>query len=1229
MGRPERPLDPHAGPVERLAWELRGLRDRAGRPSYRELAARAHFSRSTLAEAATGLRLPSLEATLAYATACGGDAAGWEARWRTAAKELERSRRRCPYPGLAPLEAADADLFFGRDDLVEQVRAAVARGPLTAVFGASGSGKSSLLRAGLAPALTAEGVPVAVLMPGAHPRAPLDEAVESLGPDGVLVVDQFEEAFTLCADAGERAEFLDAVAALADGGGPRVVLGVRGDFYGHCSRHAGLVAALRAGAQLPIGPLTARELRAVIVEPAARVGMEVEPALVEAVLAEAEGEPGTLPLVAHALRESWRRQPGQVLRLADYRAAGGVREAVARTAEELHGDLDPPQRDLLRAVFLRLAALGEGTEDTRRRVDRDELAGLADPGEIDALLDRLAAARLVVVDRGTAEPAHEALIDAWPRLRGWLADDRAALLRHRRLTSAADDWHAHDRDAEFLLRGGRLAEWDEADPGPLNERERAFLAAGRARRDAERAAERRRARRRFGGLSLVAAVVAVLAVVALVQADRNADARDRARSRQLAAEARRQFALDPALALSLAAESHRVAPTVEADTVLRQALADARHRPAPATGLTIVTGMAAAPDRTRIAVWGPGRGGETSVRTWRWENGRLVPDGPGLEIPTLVNDAAFGTDGRTLAVGSGKGAVEVWDASGGRGRIRKLWEEGGSPGKTVVAFAGGRVAAARGKEVRVWDLAEPDRAFVRLGAARDVDAVALSPDGRQLVCGGFGLAQRMFTLTRTGAEPLRTALDSRPTDLAFSPSGAWMVSTQGREARLWRTDREAGRGDWQAEATWRMGVEPFRGAVFSTDGDRVATFADDHAVRVWDTGSTLDPLTLRIPSGVLRAVAFAPDGRGLAGVTGQGALHVWDVTAGTGERSARLEAHDGMADRSLSADGGRVLATSAKSDRFAVWDAGRGGRPIADRRVPPGQADYAVLSPDGRRAATGGFFGAPVRLWDLAGGPPHVLMESGARTTALAFGGDGRTLAVNSGGADDVRVWRVPPQGPPTEVTGWRRVREGGRADGGLAVSADGRRLASARGDGSVWLWDLSGRARPRVLRGVRSTVAELALSRDGRWLAGACADGTVLLWDTAADGAAAAVMRGTGGEVLQGRSLAFTADGSWLAATEPSGGLRVWRVGEGSAEPLTFGGLGGPVGPLTFDGTRLVTAFTGQVGSDGASRWRWPSRVRAWECEVCGPADRLPALVRRHTPRPFTPDERRLYLRP
>jgi energy-coupling factor transporter ATP-binding protein EcfA2 len=376
MGRPKRRLDSDAGPVQRFAHELRGLRDSAGRPSYRELARRAHYSVTALSDAAGGERLPSKAVTLAYVQACGGDVAAWETRWHQVTAELGETAGaddggRSPYLGLTAFEPHDAALFFGRAEIVGELCARLADSPFVAVFGASGSGKSSILRAGLLPAVqngvvTGGGTWRTILLtPGRHPveelavqlgnavglsagsvRADLArqpatvnlvvrQILAARSAECVLImVDQFEEVFALCPDERERAAFIGCLVEAAAGqdASVRMVLGVRADFFARCAQYPALVAALR-DRQVLIGPMEAAGLRAVIREPAARAGVKVEAALIEAIIADAEGEPGALPLVSHALYETWKRRTGDTMTLAAYHRAGGVRGAIAQSAE--------------------------------------------------------------------------------------------------------------------------------------------------------------------------------------------------------------------------------------------------------------------------------------------------------------------------------------------------------------------------------------------------------------------------------------------------------------------------------------------------------------------------------------------------------------------------------------------------------------------------------------------------------------------------------------------------------------------------------------------------------------------------------------------------------------------------------------------------------------------------------------------------------------------------------
>ncbi|MEV5343003.1 XRE family transcriptional regulator, partial [Streptomyces sp. NPDC052676] len=327
MGRKEKPLDPDAGPVQRFAADLRALRAEAGTPTYRAMAQRTGYSAPALSQAAAGEKLPTLAVTLAYAAACGGDADVWEKRWRAVAEELaavpreDADAEESPYRGLTRFEPGDAEVFFGRDQLVESLVDLVRKHRCAVVLGPSGSGKSSLLRAGLVPRLSQGAGPetplaaIRILTPGAHP---LRTHAERLRPadkpgDTLVLVDQFEEVFTLCADPAERAEFIDRLlTSLEPAGRLRVVLGVRADFYGHCLEHPALVRVIRE-AGLPVGPPSREELREVIVRPATVRGLTVERTLTARLLDEVADEPGGLPLLSHALLETWRRRSGRML----------------------------------------------------------------------------------------------------------------------------------------------------------------------------------------------------------------------------------------------------------------------------------------------------------------------------------------------------------------------------------------------------------------------------------------------------------------------------------------------------------------------------------------------------------------------------------------------------------------------------------------------------------------------------------------------------------------------------------------------------------------------------------------------------------------------------------------------------------------------------------------------------------------------------------------------------
>ncbi|MDP9243718.1 MAG: hypothetical protein M3O77_01380, partial [Chloroflexota bacterium] len=536
-----------------------------------------------------------------------------------------------PYRGLQPFDGGDARLFFGREATTTRLIEALAAWPLLAIVGASGSGKSSILRAGLIPAVQGDGRrewQTHLLTPGAHP---LDSLATSLASDPsaasaalliddfwrdprslrlhinrmlaatpdprggrrrrggrvLVAIDQFEEVFTQCRDEVERRAFIDnlltavdlaaplgsatadplpASTTAVDGPAIRVAITLRADFYAHVARYDALRDAIAAH-QVYIGAMDADELRRAIEAPATRNGWNLMPGLSDLMIHDAGEEPGALPLLSHALLETWRRRRGTTLTLQGYAGSGGVRGAIATTADRVYlRELSDDQRKIARSIFLRLTELGEGTQDTRRRVSRSELVPADDPiraVEIDHVLGILADARLVTMAEGTVEVAHEALIREWPTLREWLGQDREGLRLHRRLTDAAAEWGIAERDAGLLYRGARLAqalEWAGSHSTELNAGERAFLEAGREQADAEQyereatrqrelaaaqalaAAESRRAEEAAGSarrLRRRAMLLATVGVVAVVLAGLAAVARQDATSSFANAESQR------------------------------------------------------------------------------------------------------------------------------------------------------------------------------------------------------------------------------------------------------------------------------------------------------------------------------------------------------------------------------------------------------------------------------------------------------------------------------------------------------------------------------------------------------------------------------------------------------------------------------------------------------------------------------------------------------------------
>ena len=474
------------------------------------------------------------------------------------AGELDDVKVVCPYKGLASYQLDDADLFYGRNDLVAELVEAVRTAAFVVVVGNSGAGKSSALRAGLLKAIETQKLSglrqTAVVTPG---TAPLRSICQVPGSVDVVVVDQFEELFTLTDDEATRREFVRLLLARIGDGSSRVVISLRADFYGRCTSLAEL-APLLARRQVVVGALSEQELRVAITKPAEKAGLVVAGDLVDVIVAEAVDHPGALPPVSHALVETWHRRSDDELTLDAYRDAGSIAGAIARTAERVYGSFSPTQRIHVERLFLRLVEPGEGTDHTRRSVPYGQLQGSSiDREEIDLLVE----ARLLTAGADGIEIAHEALIESWPRLRAWIDEDRDGMRMHRHLTSAAGAWAELGRDEGELYRGARLSAaltWITDAQPDLSDLERDFVdaAVGRSETDLR---QQRRANRRLRILvaaSVVGVIVAAAGTIVAFRQAKNADqGRTAAEAAQLVESVRAQPDLSASAKLQLAVEA--------------------------------------------------------------------------------------------------------------------------------------------------------------------------------------------------------------------------------------------------------------------------------------------------------------------------------------------------------------------------------------------------------------------------------------------------------------------------------------------------------------------------------------------------------------------------------------------------------------------------------------------------------------------------------------------------
>ena len=1136
----------------------------------------------------------------------------------------------CPFKGLASFEPIDADYYFGRERLVAELIARLVGTGFLGIVGPSGSGKSSVLRAGLLPALAGGVLPGSeswrrlLLRPGERPldelrrvlvsgaKDPLAEALDSL-PTGarlLLAVDQLEELFTACRSDTERAAFTETLArAAADPGGRAVVVvALRADFYGRFAAYPGLAELLGANHVL-VGPMQASELRRAVELPAGRVGLRVEPELADALVGDVEGEPGALPLLSTALLELWQKRQENALTLAAYRAAGGVHGAVARLAEGTYARVPDERRQLVRAVMLRLVGDGEGDAPVRRRAPLAEL-DLERNEDVADVLATLADSRLVTVSEGNVEVAHEALLREWPRLREWIEEDTEGRRLRRHITQAAREWDVAGRDQGELYRGARLAaalDWTADHALDVNELERAFVTESREASEKETKRVRRTNRRLRGLLVGVAVLLAAAVAGGIYAASQRREARA-AETAQFVQRLGSQALVEEELDLSLLLA--RQAVEIDDSPLTRgYLLATLRRNPA-AIGIMhgdgdVLRGIAVTPDGKTLAVEA-GRGG---IRFFDATTYAQIGDPLPLKDSGL-GSLAYSPDGRTLAVG-GDHKLRLIDA-----RTRQQLAEAtvdGTAMRTAFTNHGSKLIVVVAPGSSGEDLGGAD-AHITI---RDADTLApigsIEPEAYVGAYVGNWYASPQFAVTPddrfliTASEDgelalwdLRSSRKTRTWRIEAGLAPALAVSEDGRTVAVGSkhgvqlvdvrsgTVRTAA-GDSAGSPSW---------VLFSPNGKMVVAANRDKTVTRWDVESATPLETLRGHSNFVQQPVFSPDGETLYTVSHDGTAIAWDLMGDrrlgrsftfTHDRFFSKTGFDGHPGR-LSPDG-RLIAVGLKEQGVALWDVREltpVGAPLLDTG---GEVKSLAFSPDGKTIAA--VADTMLTIWDVgsrsrlheryAGHPALVL--------AVGFSPDGATLATASSDLG-LQLWDAA-----TGDTLDHREFAGRASD--VAFSADGAMIASIRDrEGVAEVWDTVTGTSIATFDGSTPGNENLsvALSPDGHFLAVGGFGRVVRLWSVPSGKLVHELDQGGNGAF----TLEFAPDGRTLAISgfEPAASL--WDVATGTQiGPTLTAGDRRTMIDLSSDGRQLLEVHGNGQGAV------WDIDPESWKRRACDLANR------------------------
>ncbi len=1092
----------------------------------------------------------------------------------------------CPYRGLEIFQEQHAEFFFGREAFVNDLVVDVNRKPFVAIVGASGSGKSSVVFAGLIPKLREhnQNWQIISFRPGNKPFESLTLALKQNNNRVLLVIDQFEEIFTLCQNAEERKIFIDTLIQVVNNSTAfTLLITLRADFLGKAISYEPLGKALQKYPPLLLAPMNRQELEKAIIQPAAKYCIEFESGLVNKLIDDVGDGEGSLPLQQFALTQLWQKQrPGKLTHQA-YREIGGVREAIAIHAENVYSQLSRYQQKMAPQIFIQLVQPGEGTEDTRRVATKHEV------GEENwNLVQHLANERLIITNcnnknqEETVEIVHEALIREWGTLRNWIHDNREFRIWQERLRLEVQEWHKNNCDYGRLLQETPLniaLSWYTTRTLELTEKQRKFIEASLSKQ--KKKERQQKIRRRLTIFALAFGLLAV-SIFAGLREIRRTDAE----VARLSIVAEQNFAKndqESALIEAIRAGKlliHIWQPWITSGTrmltlsTLQETVYNFNVK--TLKGHTeAVFGVSFSPDSKTLAsassdktvkLWDTKKGvelqtlkslissvtyvsfspdgkvlasasGDGTIKLWNVRNikaVKLIKNLKGHSDGAAVFSVSFSPDGKTLASASADGQVKLWDINAGREiqtftGHKSTKNDNGNQAVFGVSFSpdGKMLASASADQtIKLLDVKTGKELNTLKGHTSQVWGVSFSPDGKMLASASWDSSIKLWDV-KTGKEilPLLGHNDS-VFGVSFSPDGKTLVSTSSSKdttVKLW--DINTG----SEIQTFKGHTDSVIGVSFSPDGKTIASASADRTVKLWNINPRFDIKKLKVNANKIISVSLSPDSKIIAFSLDDNTIKIWDIQTNSEIKS--LIGHTGLVfGISFSLDG-KILASASEDKTVKLWD------PVTGKELQTLEGHVeavfgASFSPNSKMLASASE-DKTVKIWNIKTGKEiQTLKGHTSKVINISFSPDSKMLA-SASSDNTVKIWDIDTGKEITTLKGhashvWN-----------VSFSPDGKILASTSRDRTLKLWNINTGKEIRTLKGHTNLVYGASFSPDGKTLVSASGDKTLKLWDINT-GSEIKTLKGHKDAVI---GVRFSTDGQTLFSVSKDNTLISWNL--------------------------------------------------------------------------------------